>query len=83
MESRPSELTEEQYDNGIDIQGLSWGVDEVPEKEDFREKRYSHLPSSLTISVKDYGSLIVKPPPQPASMNPVCRPRQRKLTPGT
>lgn len=40
MESRPTEITEEDADTGEDIQGLSWGIGDIPVKEDFREKRY-------------------------------------------
>lgn len=67
MDRRPVEITEDDHDKGMDIQGLSWGIGDIPVKEDFREKR-----------VKDYGSLIVKPPPQPAYINPVF-PHSRSL----
>jgi len=40
MASRPTEITEEDFDGGTDIQGLPWGVWDIPVKEDFREKRY-------------------------------------------
>jgi hypothetical protein len=40
MESRPSEVKERDYDKGMDIQGLSWGIGDIPVKEDFREKRF-------------------------------------------
>lgn len=40
MESRPTEITEEDFDREDDIQGLSWGIGDIPVKEDFREKRY-------------------------------------------
>lgn len=63
MESRPAEITEEDFDKGTDIQGLRWGVDDIPTKEDFRERR-----------VKDYGSPIVKPPPPPMTINPAHDP---------
>ena len=53
------------------MQGLRWGIDDIPMREDFREKRYNHHTFRLTSSVKDYGSLIVKPPPPPVSINPV------------
>lgn len=39
MESRPGEVTEEEYDQGADIQGLRWGVGDIPVKDDFRDKR--------------------------------------------
>lgn len=39
MESRPTEITEEDSDNGMDIQGLRWGIGDIPVEEDFREKR--------------------------------------------
>ena len=71
MDNRPSEITEEAYDQGMDIQGLRWGIGDIPIKEDFREKRYNRHTICLTSSVKDYGSLIVKPPPPPVSINPV------------
>ena len=48
MASRPTEITEEDFDGGTDIQGLPWGVWDIPIKEDFREKRYlpPHLPTT-------------------------------------
>jgi hypothetical protein len=39
MDTRPIEITEQDHDNGIDMQGLRWGVGAIPAKEDFREKR--------------------------------------------
>src|SRR5271156_4910917 len=63
METRPNEVTEEQFDQGQDIQGLQWGLPDIPDKKDFREKR-----------VKDYGSLIVKPPRSPITVNPAHDP---------
>jgi hypothetical protein len=74
LDSRPLEITEEECNDGVDIQGLRWGIGDVPSKEDFREKRYNHSIFRLTSSVKDYGSLIVKPPPPPVSVNPVSFP---------
>src|SRR5438552_59218 len=41
MESRPSEVTELEHEQGADIQGLRWGVGDIPQKDDFREKRYA------------------------------------------
>jgi hypothetical protein len=40
MENRPNEITEEDYDDKMDMQGLRWGRGDIPAKEDFREKRY-------------------------------------------
>lgn len=75
MESRPLEITEDDHDKGMDLQGLSWGIGDIPVKEDFREKRFiTSLSPKSDSRVKDYGSLIVKPPPQPASVNPVYHP---------
>ena len=71
MESRPVEITEDDHDKGMDIQGLSWGIGDIPAKEDFREKRYIISLRRLISRVLDYGSLIVKPPPEPAYVNPV------------
>ena len=71
MERRPLDITEEDYDEGVDMQGLRWGIGDIPIKEDFREKRYHNHIFPLISSVKDYGSLIVKPPPPPVSINPV------------
>jgi len=63
MLTRPTEVTEEEFDDGQDIQGLKWGLPDIPDKKDFREKR-----------VKDYGSLIVKPPRSPITVNPAHDP---------
>ena len=30
---------EEDFDNGVDMQGLAWGEGGLPPKDDFREKR--------------------------------------------
>ena len=43
IDSRPSEITEEDYDLGSDIQGLRWGIGEIPIKEDFRDKRFDFV----------------------------------------
>ncbi len=72
MDSRPAEVTEDDYDLGMDIQGLCWGVGDIPSKADFREKRYIMFLQRLISRIKDYGSLIVKPPPEPPYVNPVC-----------
>jgi hypothetical protein len=53
MESRPAEITEDDHEKGMDMQGLSWGIGDIPVKEDFREKRYNILPlQGLTIESK-------------------------------
>lgn len=71
MDSRPDEVTEHDHEKGMDVQGIVWGIGNIPAKEDFRESRYIIFLQILISSVKDYGSLIVKPPPQPAYVNPV------------
>jgi hypothetical protein len=40
MDNRPDEVNEEDFDQGNDIQGLRWGIGDIPVKDDFREKRY-------------------------------------------
>lgn len=42
MESRPDEITHEDYECGLDIQGIAWGEGGIPPKDDFREKRHNH-----------------------------------------
>jgi hypothetical protein len=49
MESRPTEVTELAYEQGADIQGLRWGVGDIPKKDDFREKRYPHFDTGTKI----------------------------------
>jgi hypothetical protein len=49
MESRPTEVTELAYEQGADIQGLRWGVGDIPKKDDFREKRYPHFNTGTKI----------------------------------
>jgi len=72
MDSRPAEVTEDDYDLGMDIQGLCWGVGDIPSKADFREKRYIIFLQRLICRIKDYGSFLIKPPPEPPYVNPVC-----------
>ena len=71
LDSRPIAITEEDYDDGMDLQGLCWKYKNVPDKSDFQKKRYRYLLLSNS-SIKDYGSLLMKPPPQRVSTNPVC-----------
>jgi hypothetical protein len=52
MESRPVEITEEENDQGMDLQGLRWGIGDIPVKEDFREKRYASHYSPLIAESK-------------------------------
>jgi hypothetical protein len=39
MDSRPDEVTEHDPDKGMDVQGIVWGIGNIPAKEDFRESR--------------------------------------------
>ena len=43
MNNRPVEVTEETFAKGEDIQGLKWGIGDIPAKEDFRERRFFYL----------------------------------------